>query len=148
MLPYQPYYQNQEMLLQRQIENLNGQLQQLQSVKSKGMTVQMVDNFDNISANLVPMDNGALFVKNDGTEIQYRKWGNTGQILTTSYLPQIENNPNNTTLNEEKSKIGVSDEVIEDIKEQIDILNNRLDALEQVKKPRTRKKEAENEPNE
>ena len=58
MLPYQPYYQNQEMLLQRQIENLNGQLQQLQSVKSKGMTVQMVDNFDNISANLVPMDNG------------------------------------------------------------------------------------------
>ena len=63
-------------------------------------------------------------------------------------MPQIENNPNNTTLNEEKSKIGVSDEVIEDIKEQIDILNNRLDALEQVKKPRTRKKEAENEPNE
>lgn len=150
---------NQESSIQRQIEGLTQQLQQMQNIKNqmmqniqtyspqqKGMTIQTVESFDNISANSVPMDNGTFFISKDGKEIQYRHWNDMGQIVRTSYFPQIENNPNKSAPSEEKSKIGVSDEVAETFQQQFNELMDRLDTLEDIvnNKPKrsTRKKES------
>ena len=85
---------NQEMKLQRQIEALTSQLQQTQALRTQAQQFQQnaqqimqppqqkqnvfniisVDNFDDITANDVPMENGAFFILNDGKEIQYRHW--------------------------------------------------------------------------
>lgn len=147
---------NQESSIQRQIEGLTQQLQQMQNIKSqmmqniqpqqRGMTIQTVDSFDNISANSVPMDNGTFFILKDGKEIQYRHWNDMGQIVRTSYFPQIENKPNDSISNNEKSKIEVSDEFTEVFQQQINELVDRIDTLENIiNKPKrnTRKKESD-----
>lgn len=143
---------NQEMKLQRQIEALTSQLQQTQALRTQAQQFQQnaqqimqppqqkqnvfniipVDNFDDITANDVPMENGAFFILNDGKEIQYRHWSGAGEIIKSSYFPQNDNNPNKSTHNEEKSKNEVSDEFTEVFQEQLNTLVERMDKIEQV----------------
>lgn len=136
--------QNQENNIRTQIDGLNRQLQQMQNIRNQmiqntqpeGYSVSVVDNFDSITANSVPMENGAFFILKDGKEIQYRHWNGAGQILKTSYFPQIENKTDNVSSEEEKSKIEVSDEFT-------DTLNNlieRVEKIEQSLKPKRRTK--------
>lgn len=52
---------------------------------------KVVDNFDSITANDVPMNGQpATFIKNDGSEIQVRVWTPSGTIATTRYKPYTE----------------------------------------------------------
>ena len=146
---------NQENNIKRQIDGLTQQLQQMQNIRNQMMqsqqmpqqntfTIEAVENFDNISANSVPMDKGAFFILNNGKEIQYRHWNAAGEIVKSSYFPQTDNNSNETTPNEEKTKNEVSDEFT-------DTLNNlieRVDKIEQSLKPkrvRTKKDGAEDD---
>lgn len=63
-----------------------------------GLNGRIVDDFNTLSANDVPMDgNGAIFIKKDGSEIQLRNWTANGTIQTTSYKPILEPNSENST---------------------------------------------------
>lgn len=171
---YPNYYQtiaNQEANIQRQIEGLTQQLQQTQNLRNQMMqyqnqqmipqqqvnnqqmqqalSTQFVDDFENISVNSIPMDNnGALFVKRDGTEIQMKRWNSNGQIVSTSYLPQIQNSVANSSTDNEKSKFGLSEDFVATFNEQMQAVMDRLDMLEDVvnnKPKRLRRKDVSNE---
>jgi len=68
--------------------------QQVQQIPA-GLSGRIVDDFSVLNANDVPMDgNGAVFIKRDGSEIQWRNWAANGTIVTTSYKSILEqNNP-------------------------------------------------------
>ena len=134
--------QNQIMTMQNQIQNYQQALNNIQQPQIQqnpqivGISTQIVDSFDNISANSVPMDNnGAIFALRDGSEIQTRRWTPDGKIATTSYKPildNFENSMDNSSKNSEKFKIGLSDEVSEVLQNEFDLLKTRLDAIEQL----------------
>lgn len=168
---------SQAELLQRQVANLQNQLAQTQAQYQQmasqqqmptiqqnqmgqqsgtGLTTYIVENFDNITANSVPMDNnGALFVKQDGSEIQLRKWSADGTITPTSYFPQNspqKENAENLPPNNSELKIGLNDETTQALMDRFDTITNMIDALNQnisQLKPQTRvratKKEADSE---
>lgn len=157
----------QEAALQQQIGYLQSQLQQVQSARQQmmaqqqaiqqipqqtqpGIMTQIVESFDTIAANAVPMDNyGAVFIKNDGSEIQTRRWTNDGRIQMTSYLPQqaIQNQQaNNLSSETEKLKFDLSDDATEAFMQRFDDIVARLEKLEQNFTPKSRsKKEVDSE---
>jgi hypothetical protein len=121
-----------------------------------GVTTYIVENFDNITAKNVPMDdNGALFVKRDGSEIQLRRWSADGTITPTSYFPQNlpqNENAENLPQNNSELKIGLNDEATQAFMDRFDTITNMIDALNQnisQLKPQTKaratKKEADSE---
>jgi hypothetical protein len=91
---------------------------------------RIVDNFESITANDIPMDNaGAIFIKSDGMEIQKKYWGNDGLIKTTSYkriLDTKDAEANTLSSKEEKLKIDLSDEFTA----RFDEVMNKLGELE------------------
>lgn len=182
MPPFNPYLtqqqmmnnsNTQEMALQRQIENAQNQLQQIQAqrqmmaqqmaamntmpaqqpiVQPHGIPTQIVESFDSISVDAIPTDNnGAIFVKKDGSEIQSRRWLGDGRMQITSYLPQqaTENaQAENSALMGENSKIALSDELTGAFMQRFDDLAMRLEKIEQNFAPKTSgrsKKEVESE---
>ena len=77
-----------------------------------GLNGRIVDDFNILSANDVPMDgNGAIFVKKDGSEIQLRNWTANGTIQTTSYKPILEPNSENGTNIPQMDLNGLYDDV-------------------------------------
>ena len=130
--------QNQIGVLQHQMQgyqNALANIQQTQNpMQNNGIVTQIVDSFENITANSVPMDNnGAIFALRDGSEIQTRRWTPDGKITTTSYKPILggfDSKADNSANQTEKSKIGVSDEVVEAIQEDISNIINKLDMIE------------------
>lgn len=114
---YQPYnpqqtYMERMAATQNYQPNMQIQQPQQQPIIQQGITGKIVNDFSEITANDVPMDNfGAFFFKNDGTEIQRRVWdAANGSIVKTSYAPISEpnslegtNTPQNNfnTLNED-----------------------------------------------
>lgn len=172
MIPYQNYSQqvisNQEQAIQRQMNALQNQMNQLQQMQNQvqmqgippsynqqannNLPTYIVDDFANIPANMVPMDNlGAIFVKRDGSEIQCKKWMPEGKISTTPYQPILENfdsNVDDSVIETEKSKIGVSSEVIEAFINGVTDLSDRIASIEQklttqLKSSTRKNKEAE-----
>lgn len=153
MSPYNPYLtpqqrQSNEIALQQQIGYLQSQLQNLQAidqlqqpviqnqpqVNQSGIGTQIVESFDNILAQSVPMDsNGAIFALKDGSEIQHRKWTPNGQIEITKYKPISEpkdGQGNNSTSDSENHSMGLSD-ALDGIYGRFDDLSSRLGVLEQ-----------------
>jgi len=157
MPPYNPFLtpqqrQSNEMALQQQIGYLQSQLQSLQAQdqmqqpvmqnqmqqvipqNQTGIGTQIVESFDNILAQSVPMDsNGAIFALKDGSEIQHRKWTPNGQIEITKYKPISEpkdNQGNNSTSDLENPSVGLSD-ALDGIYGRFDDLSSRLGVLEQ-----------------
>lgn len=167
MQPFNPYLQqpmqnnSYTQTLQNQINYLQNQLQQYQNsaqlaqqqtVQSNtvqnvnGINTQLVDDFSSISANSVPMDNnGALFVKKDGTEIQSRRWTPDGKIITIAYFPQIDSETENTSSSEMKLQESTFTNFTDVFNEQINKVFDRLDILEDIitnpRPKRTTKKE-------
>lgn len=137
------YLQNQQAQYQNMLSGMNQQ----QNVARQDISTQIVDSFESISANSVPMDNtGAIFVKRDGSEIQTRRWNPNGQIVTVSYLPVLSDGVENNAENEEKLKIGLSDEATTAFMSRFDDLANKIDLLEQSlsgKRQTRQKKEVE-----
>jgi hypothetical protein len=107
---------------------------------------RVVDSFDSITANDVPMDNsGAIFVKRDNSEIQHRIWNADGTIKTTSYKPIVDvldDKMVNLSSGETELKFALSDEVTEGIMNKFDEVMKKIDGLEKsiVPKPTTRTK--------
>ena len=94
-MPYQPQQMPQYVDRMSQLQGMQQQLQPVQQ-HTPGLIGRIVENFDAITANDVPMDgNGAVFVKNDGSEIQIRNWTSQGTIATSRFKPvqnaQVDN---------------------------------------------------------
>lgn len=117
------------------------QIQQVQTQQPAGLNCRIVDDFNSIVANDVPMDgNGAFFVKRDGSEVQHRNWSANGTIVTTQYKPvQPENQSEGANM--PQMDFNALNEDVRALRE--DILA-RLDAIEKsVNKPSARGKKTE-----
>ena len=104
---YNPMLSPQQRLMQMeqqypQYSQQNQFMQQpIQQQQFLGLNGKIVEDFNTITGNDVPMDGvGAIFFKNDGSEIQHRMWNATnGSIITTSYKPvQLENTAEATNI--------------------------------------------------
>lgn len=121
MYPYMnygnyPQYQSQNYQPQQPVQYMD-RLGQLQNMQQPMMNMQaqqiprvqmlncgVVDDFGIITANDVPMDgNGAIFVKRDGSEIQFRNWSANGTITTNVFKPVQTDKPNEISITEENS---------------------------------------------
>ena len=97
----------------------------------QGLNGRIVDDFNAISANDVPMDAmGALFIKSDGTEIQRRVWTSNGTIATSRFKPVLDEQANNLPQGEEKLKIDLSDASTDVIMKRFDDITERLEKME------------------
>ena len=118
------YAQNQAIQQMNQVQNQ-------QAPQLQGLNGRIVDDFNAISANDVPMDAmGALFIKSDGTEIQRRVWTSNGTIATSRFKPVLEEQSINLPQGEEKFKIELADEVSEAFMKRFDDITERLEKME------------------
>lgn len=140
----QPQYQQMQSPYMDRLQQLQAQQMfpaQI-SVTNQGIMAKLVDSFDSITANDVPMSGGALFVKSDGSEIERRVWNADGTISKTAYLPHIvdlETQAVKISSEEEKTKFDAFNEVLKDIQEDVRALNEKID---KINKPTRSKKEA------
>lgn len=145
----QPIYQPMQNPYMDRIQMQNQQMTQTQMPgMNQGMLARMVDNFENITANDVPMNGGALFVKNDGSEIQFRQWTSQGTIEKTSYLAQKSNLDSQmikSSTEEEKLILGANKEVLEGILNKVDMLSDKIDEILKQKPTSRGKKEVLND---
>ncbi len=133
MPTYQPMYGNQfqnfqppyqQNMNQPQMQAPQQQFQQMPT----GISGKVVPSVENITANDVPMDGSvAFFPRQDMAEIYAKSWNSDGTIRTIVFKPVLEGNPNNLSHNEEKLKIGLSDEATEAFMKRFDELEKRLD---------------------
>lgn len=149
---YQPSYMSQYNNPYSYQQQLQPQQQTLVNPvpSSQGFVGRMVNNFDEIVANDVPMDGrSAVFLKNDLSEIQVRSWSNDGRIQPITYKPILDQNgvqTENLSNNPQNVKIDLSDASTEVLMQRFDDIANRLDVLEQSFNRPTRgrqKKEAD-----
>lgn len=149
MNPYQNFSQQQNPYMDRmaQLQQYQQSLQPQVQQQFSGLNGKIVDDFNSITGNDVPMDGiGAIFFKNDGSEIQHRVWNATnGSIITTSYKPiQAENRADATNI--PQNDFNALNEDVRTLRE--DILA-RLDAIEKsMMKTNTRAKKVEASDNE
>ena len=153
MSPMQnPYAErmNQLQQYQQSLQMSPTQMSGTNQTQPIGLNCRIIDDFNMIVANDVPMDgNGAVFMKRDGSEMQWRNWSANGTIVTTSYLPVIDQKP------EESTNIPQNDftALNEDVKALREEINERFDRLEKsmsgsAAKPtasKTKKVETDNE---
>jgi len=119
----QQYQQN----LQMAPVQMSGTPQQQYQQAPTGISTRIVDDFNSLSANDVPMDgNGAIFIKRDGSEIQWRNWAANGTIVTTPYKQFLEQS------NQEGTNIPQMDfnGLYEDVKALRGEISERFDRLE------------------
>lgn len=143
--PYQNYGQPMQNLYMAQMnqQQFQPQVQPQMQVQQQqiGLNCRVVDDFSMITANDVPMDgNGAVFMRKDASEVQWRNWAANGTIQTTVYCPiQPENQLEGTNI--PQMDFNALNEDVRALRE--DILA-RLDAIERsVAKPSARGKKVE-----
>lgn len=142
-------YQNpyQQQMYAQQIANpqidrmaqLQSMQQTLQPQYPQGLLGKIVDDFNSITANDVPMNGvGAVFVKRDGTEIQIRNWTANGTIATSSYIPVI---PEKEEVVDISSRI--ESDSLKELLERFDKLSEKVDGISiqinDITKPKTSK---------
>lgn len=145
MNPYQNFSQQQNPYMDRmaQLQQYQQSLQpQVQQQSQQiGLNCRIVDDFNSIVANDVPMDgNGAFFAKRDGSEVQHRNWSSNGTIQTTVYKP-VQQESSVEATNIPQNDFNALNEDVRALRE--DILA-RLDTIEKsVSKSNVRGKKAE-----
>lgn len=146
--PYQNYgqpIQNPYMAQMGQYQQNLPVVQQLQQPQQQaqqiGLNCRVIDDFNSIVANDVPMDgNGAVFMKRDASEVQWRNWAANGTIQTTVYRPvQEENKAEGTNIPQMDFN-----SLNEDVRALREDIMARLDVIEKsVSKPNARGKKTE-----
>ena len=164
MQPYQSFYPqmnnnyqtpmpNPYMDRMAQLQQYQQNLQQPMSQTSMpGASQQMnvigkiVDSIDVVKATDVPMDgNMYYFPKADGTEVYCKQWLQNGTTRILTFKPFFDDNTNNVSSDNEKLKIGLSDEVTEIFMKRFDELEKRINDLIPKKTTARAKKESEEE---
>lgn len=96
---YNPMLSPQQRLMQMEqqypqyVQQNQFMQQPVQQNQTQGINCVVVDDFNAISANDVPMDGkGAVFMLRDGSQIQWRNWSANGTIQTIPYSPVQKEN--------------------------------------------------------
>ena len=98
---------------------------------------KMVDSIDVVKATDIPMDGNAYyFPKADGTEVYCKQWLQNGTTRILTFKPVFEDDTNNSSSDNEKLKISISDEFTEVFMKRFDELEKRFDDL--MPKPTTK----------
>lgn len=108
------------------------QYQQMLQPQVPVLTSRIVDSFDVIAANDVPMNGQAIFLKSDGTEIQVRTWGKMGNIEIAAYKPLqdvLNNKVDILSADNEKPQESPLQSLTDDIKKRFDSLEAKIDEL-------------------
>ena len=148
----QPYIQQQYNPYLQRMENL----QQFQQAIQQPMVPtsmsganqftplgKIVESMDIVKVTDIPMDgNMYYFPKADGTEIYAKQFGIDGKTRILTFKPFLDDEPNNSLINEEKLKFDDFNNVLMGIQEDIRTLNEKID---KISKPTRAKKEADNE---
>ena len=147
MQQYQPFYsqmnnnyqaptQNPYMDRMTQLQQYQQSLQQplvttqMSGANQMSALGKMVDSIDVVKATDIPMDgNTYYFPKADGTEVYCKQWLQNGTTRILTFKPVFEDNPMNLSPDEEKLKIGLSDEITEVFMKRFDELEKRFDDL-------------------
>jgi len=133
MQPYpNPNYYAQYMQPNPYLQRID-QLQQFQQTMNGNQFQtlgKMVENVEMVKATDIPMDgNIYYFPKADGTELYSKQWLPTGQTRILTFKPLLDGEPNNSTIEDEKSNLGALERVTEVLQEEIGKLNFRLDEI-------------------
>lgn len=148
MYPYQNFLmnsfpQNQQPMYQpmqnpyverlTQMQSMQNMQQPQMQMQNIGISGRIVEDFNVIGANDVPMDNiGAVFMKKDGSELQHKIWTADGKILTTQYKPILDNK--GTSAEElsnvtPKTDFGAFQNVLEGITKKLDSLYEKVESI-------------------
>jgi hypothetical protein len=100
---------------------------------------KIVESMDVVKVTDIPMDgNMYYFPQADGQAIYGKKFLPNGQTQILAFKPVLESEPNNLSSEEEKVKIVAFDEVLGEIKNEIKVINEKID---KIGKPTRSKKE-------
>lgn len=141
---YQPQQFNPYMQRMENLQQFQQQFQQAIQPQQPGIVTRVVNDFSTLTANDVPMNGGAFFVKADGSEIEQREWSANGQIVTKRYkaiLDTLESNPNILSSDEEKSLYAPFKEFLGAFEERLDTLDGKIDEILKQKPTSRAKKE-------
>lgn len=129
---YQPM-QNPYMERLTQMQSMQNMQQPQMQMQNIGISGRIVEDFNVIGANDVPMDNiGAVFMKKDGSELQHKIWTADGKILTKQYKPILDNKGtsaedlSNAT---PKTDFGAFQNVLEGITKKLDSLYEKVESI-------------------
>lgn len=147
-IPMQNPYMERMAQLQQYQQSLQQPIVPTQTPVSNQMSAlgKMVDSIDVVKATDIPMDGNAYyFPKADGTEVYCKQWLQNGTTRILTFKPVFEDNTNNVSSDNEKLKIGLSDEVTEIFMKRFDELEKRINDLIPKKTTARAKKESEEE---
>ena len=142
---FMPYPQQQMPAYMDRIAQLQAMQQPMQTAPQHvpGLSGIIVESFDVITANDVPMDgNGAVFIKNDGSEIQIRNWTSQGTISTSRFKPVQNTQADNSATNAENASEKPYRELGDIFLKRFDELDGRLERLEKSIVKRVKKEVA------
>ena len=129
-MPLYPNYSMTNYMYQQPIQNPYMPQMPMQNI---GLNGRIVDDFNSITANDVPMDNfGAIFVKADGTEVQRKVWDKNGRIITVPFKAVtggFDSQPNNLSEAANNFDMKAFNEVVDGLNSKIDKLSERIDAM-------------------
>jgi hypothetical protein len=90
----------------------------------------MVESMDMVKVADIPMDgNMYYFPKADGTEIYSKQFMPNGQTRILTFKPVLEEEPNNSSVAQEKFNISAFSEVLEGIQNEIRLINEKIDKI-------------------
>ena len=147
-MPMQNPYMERMAQLQQYQQSLQQPMLPTQMSGTNQMSAlgKMVDSIDVVKATDIPMDGNAYyFPKADGTEVYCKQWLQNGTTRILTFKPFFDDNTNNVSSDNEKLKIGLSDEVTEIFMKRLDELEKRIDDLMPKKTTARAKKESEEE---
>lgn len=105
---------------------------------------KMVESVDIVKVTDIPMDgNMYYFPKADGSEIYSKQFMPNGQTRILTFKPTLDNEPNNLSNEDEKTKMVAFDEVLGAIRSEIKAINDKIDKI--GKPTRAKKEVAEDE---
>lgn len=149
MVQYPNYLTNNQMY-QPQFNPYTQRIEQLQQFQQaiqpnfQGITTRVVNDFNTLTANDVPMSGGAFFVKADGSEIEQREWSANGQIVTKRYkaiLDDFNAEANTLSTNAEKCDYDTFKSLVGAFEDKLNEVNNKIDEILKQKPTSKAKKE-------
>ena len=107
---------------------------------------KMVESIEMVKATDIPMDgNMYYFPKADGTELYSKQWLANGQTRILTFKPVLDDEPNNSATEYEKSNLDALDGLKTALYEQMELVNERLDKIEKNIRVSKGKKEVADE---
>ena len=105
---------------------------------------KIVESIDMVKATDIPMDGNAYyFPKADGTELYSKQWMPNGQTRILTFKPLLDDELNNSTVNEEKLKFDDFNNVLMGIQEDIKALTEKVDKISKPTVSKSKKEVSE-----